>query len=254
MRAAIWRTSPDRLSFFTAASYAVGVRPVSAAAGDFRGDGMVGLAVVNAGSSTVSVLLGRGHGTFQPAVSYPAGFNVQGVAVGDFTGSGILDLAVANETGSGTVSVLLGNGDGTFKPPATYATGALPNSVAVGDFNGAGRPDVAVTNYVPGSNPGTVTALTNAGDWRRPPHRRPLSNPVPVQVLVVGPTTTAPVLPAPALFTPPVGQAPAPTPTSKAAVKEVVATSESILPALRLRDTMLASVDGPLSDPLTAGA
>src|SRR5207249_8489811 len=106
------------------------------AVGDFNGDGKPDLAAV--GSANVSILLGKGDGTFQAPVSYGAGTNPVSVAVGDFNGDGKLDLAVANEglkampTDSRcSVSVLLGNGDGTFQRAVSYAAGWYPFCVAV---------------------------------------------------------------------------------------------------------------------------
>jgi hypothetical protein len=140
------------------------------AVGDFNGDGVLDLAVVNGGDSSgrgrgVSVLLGHGDGTFGPAVTYAAGNFPQAVAVGDFNGDGVPDLAVANY-GSDTVSVLLGQGDGTFRPATNYFVGFDPISVAVGDFNGDGILDLAVANQ--GSSPdyadGNVSVLLGQGD------------------------------------------------------------------------------------------
>jgi hypothetical protein len=73
-----------------------GFEPYGVAAGDFNGDRISDLAVANYNSNTVSVLLGKGDGSFQPAVSYPVGSNPESVAVGDSNGDGIPDLAVAN--------------------------------------------------------------------------------------------------------------------------------------------------------------
>ena len=50
--------------------------------------------VANEGTGAVSVLLGKGDGTFQPAKDYPAGSCAQVPIVGDFNGDGKLDLAV----------------------------------------------------------------------------------------------------------------------------------------------------------------
>jgi hypothetical protein len=46
-----------------------GVRCVTLS-GDFNGDGTADVAVANFGSNTVSILLGKGDGTFQPAQSW----------------------------------------------------------------------------------------------------------------------------------------------------------------------------------------
>src|SRR6266513_1526358 len=108
--------------FGTAANYPVGSAPPSVAVGDFNGDGKLDLASANVGSSTVSILLNNGNGTFAPAVSYttntnpnfPTGPNF--IAVGDFNRDGKLDLATADYS-LGTVSILIGNGDGTFGAP-----------------------------------------------------------------------------------------------------------------------------------------
>ena len=83
------------------------------ALGDFNGDGKADLAVANSGSLNVSVLLGKGDGTFAAAANYPAGNAPYSIAVGDLNGDGTTDLAIT-EDGDNTVTVLLGNGDGTF--------------------------------------------------------------------------------------------------------------------------------------------
>src|SRR5204863_10215991 len=112
--------------------------------------------VANLGSGDVSVLLGKGDGTFRVAVSYPVGPELWSVAVGDFNGDGRPDLAVANSVAD-VVSVLLGNGDGTFQDAANYRTGNGPVSVHVSDFDGDGKPDLAVASR----NSDTVSVLLN---------------------------------------------------------------------------------------------
>ncbi len=127
----------------------------SVIAADFNEDGNMDLAVTDSSTvpGTVSILLGKGDGTFQPAVDYPTAAKALSVTAGDFNGDGKLDLAVS--ASSGFVSVLLGKGDGTFQPHVDYATGAYPSSMTVGDFNGDGKLDLATTNY----NAGTVSLL-----------------------------------------------------------------------------------------------
>jgi len=152
-------------TFRALVNYATGNSPNSIGVGDFNRDGKLDLAVANIGAgngvSSVSVLLGRGDGTFRPAINYSAGSFPQSVAVGDFNGDGKLDLAVAS-FGSG-VSILLGNGDGTFKSPANYGESG-PTSVAVGDFNGDGKLDLAVANLVTNSGLSNVRVLLGNGN------------------------------------------------------------------------------------------
>jgi len=93
---------------FRAASaiQATGSQPASIAVGDFNGDGIPDLAVVNTGSDTVTILLGNGDGTFTHSSNSPeTGDFPSFVAIGDFNGDGIPDLAVAN-WGGNTVSIL----------------------------------------------------------------------------------------------------------------------------------------------------
>jgi len=125
-----------------------GVGPDGIAAADLNKDGKVDLVVANNNfqqTSTVSVLLGKGDGTFKPTVNYPVGAGPAGIAIADFNGDGTPDIAVAN-TASATVRILYGKGNGTFKPARNlnYASGSLPIDVAAADFNGDGAPDLAV--------------------------------------------------------------------------------------------------------------
>jgi hypothetical protein len=144
-------------SFLPPVSYPAGSTPQAVTTADVNGDGKLDLVTANAGSNTVSVLLGNGNGTFQAAKTYGVGSAPNSVAVGDFNRDGKLDLVTANDQDN-TVSVLLGNGDGTFQPAKNYATGQSPVSVAVGDFNG--KLDIVTANY--GDN--TVSVLLGNGD------------------------------------------------------------------------------------------
>ena len=156
-------------------TYAVGTDPLAIVAGDFTNNGRLDLAVANGGSfdtngnpipgtSSMSVLLGNGDGTFQPQVVYAVGSYPDAIAAGDFTGDGHVDLAVANQGSPpnyhGTVSILLGNSDGTFQPQVPYAVGSFPNAIVAGYFTGDGRTDLAVTN----ENDDTVSVLLGNGD------------------------------------------------------------------------------------------
>src|SRR5215207_9828280 len=80
------------LSFAPAVSYPTGSNPQGIVTADLNGDGKLDLATANAGSKTVSVLLGNGNGTFQPRVDTSlAGTEPLALAVGDLGGDGKMD-------------------------------------------------------------------------------------------------------------------------------------------------------------------
>jgi hypothetical protein len=136
------RTLLSGVSFSTPASYPVGLVPFAIATGDLNGDGKPDLVVPNQSSNTVSVLLGKGDGTFQTAMNFAGAGAPRSVAIGDFNGDGKPDLVVPNVNGGNIV--LLGNGDGTFRAGQTFATNGGGYSVVAGDFNGDHKLDIAV--------------------------------------------------------------------------------------------------------------
>jgi hypothetical protein len=169
-----------------------GTNPESLAVGDLNGDGAPDLAVANAGSGNVTVLLGNGAGRFaQPAGSpFSSGSVSRSVAIGDLSGDGRLDLAVANN-GSNNVTVLLNTTtsapDGTacedgngctvgetcrsfvceapvsLAPAGVATTRSHPYSIAIGDVNGDTFVDFAVPND--GSNNVTILLGNGSGGF-----------------------------------------------------------------------------------------
>jgi len=131
---------------------------------DFNGDGILDIAAFSAYScsdstDSVTVLLGKGDGSFNLAGSYPAGQCAQSLVTGDFNGDGKIDLALTvNQTSTlsgnyyyyaGSVGILLGNGDGTFQQVRTTAGQTGISALAAGDFTGHGRLDLAAIPYPP---------------------------------------------------------------------------------------------------------
>ena len=146
-------------SFAGQVTYSTGSKPTSVTLGDVNGDGRLDLIIANFDSSTASVLLGNGNGTFQAKTDFVTGANPQSVTLGDVNGDGKLDLITANYS-SANVSVLLGNGDGTFGAKTDFRTGTNPSSVKLGDVNGDGTLDIVTANR--GSN--NVSVLLGTGD------------------------------------------------------------------------------------------
>ncbi len=129
-----------------------------AVAGDFNGDGISDLAVVNAtglpafsSGESVTILLGHPDGELTMAPGSPVELYSGGmfasdgaIAAGDFTNDGHLDLAVVDGIHD-TISILLGDGTGRFRlsgAPIPFS-GGEPSDIAVGDFTGDGHEDLA---------------------------------------------------------------------------------------------------------------
>jgi hypothetical protein len=108
-----------------------------------RSNGPLDIVTTNFGSSNVTVLLGKGDGTFGAPIHLNAGVGNDAAAIADFDNDGTPDILVTNfETD--TVTLLPGNGHGTFRAPVQLATGTSPFAMAVGHFDGHNLPEVAV--------------------------------------------------------------------------------------------------------------
>jgi hypothetical protein len=138
---------------------------------DLNGDQIADLAVANRANSfnptrTVSILLGKGNGTFFEAAQRDTSANVEtgfqgaeSIAIEDLNGDQIADLAVA---GPFDVAILLGAGDGTFGAATHLATGSYPRFVVIEDLNGDQIADLVIARYDPG--PDYVSVLLGIGD------------------------------------------------------------------------------------------
>ena len=150
-------------SFAPAANYATGNNPRAVTTGHFNGDQFEDVAVANHSSGSVSVLMGKGDGTFTAATNYalpPVG-SPTAVAAGDLNGDGQTDLAVTTD-GNDYLKILFNNGNGTFSAPVNYPChiqGCGPSDVAIFDMDGDRDADLAVANWYHDS----VTTYRNNG-------------------------------------------------------------------------------------------
>jgi uncharacterized repeat protein (TIGR01451 family) len=146
-----------------------GVRSMGLAVGNFNGDAIADVAVVNAQETpsttagTVMTWLGNPAATdtfasASPAQTLTAQHGATDVEFADFNG-GVADLAVSNEL-SGSISFFAGNGTG-FNAPVNNAAGAAVYFLDSAQLNAGTNRDLVAT--VSNSNPSTVRTLMGDG-------------------------------------------------------------------------------------------
>ena len=138
--------------------------PTSAVSGDFDADGKLDLATANIYGG-VTILLGRGDGSFAPPRNYATHLEsmepVSGfVTAADLDQNGTLDLVVSAE--SPFLSILWGAGDGTFDSSDAYAFYTDVTAVVLGDFDADTRPDITVATQ-PRNGDTELQFLRNTG-------------------------------------------------------------------------------------------
>src|ERR1700733_16127989 len=79
-------STPPPVSFVSPQSPIVQTEPYSSTVGDFNRDGILDIAVTNYASNSVSLLFGRGNGTFWPAIEMAAGVTPTGIVASDLNG------------------------------------------------------------------------------------------------------------------------------------------------------------------------
>ena len=124
-------------------TFGVGQSPISIVAADFNQDGQIDLAVANSASHDISVLFGRGDGTFEPELRMAVGEEPRFINAADLNRDTYPDLLVVHQA-SEDLWVLMGAADGAFHEARRYVIGGSPRHVATADIDGDGFLDVVV--------------------------------------------------------------------------------------------------------------
>ncbi len=132
---------------YDAPTTAVGDAPTGLVVADFDDDGILDAATADFDSNTVTVLLGRGDGSFTRSQTLDTLGSASRVVAGDLNGDGAIDLVVS-EFGNNSIAVFLGNGDGTFGDATRIAGNGGPVGLALADLNGDGDLDLVTTNFL----------------------------------------------------------------------------------------------------------
>jgi hypothetical protein len=148
----------------------IGVQASPNEPGDFDNDGNPDAAAANVSDGTVSIVLGRGDGTFFPQQVVAVGGQPHGLAVLDADGDGDPDIATANTSGN-NVSLILNDGTGHFGPATSFDSGGNAEySLGAGDMDNDGIYDLVVgtrndqmIHVLKGNGNGTFTRVSGRG-------------------------------------------------------------------------------------------
>ncbi|MCX6273010.1 MAG: FG-GAP-like repeat-containing protein [Bacteroidetes bacterium] len=142
-------STPGNISFEPKIDMATGTVPIFISQGDFNGDHLPELVVVNDGAASVSMFRNTctsGAISFQPAVVYSTGSYPYTVAISDLTGDGKPEMAVTNYM-SNSVSLFTNTSTPatvSFATPVNISTSNHPRGDAIVDVDGDGQPDLII--------------------------------------------------------------------------------------------------------------
>jgi hypothetical protein len=150
--------------FHYGGTVATGGSVFGVATGDVNGDGKADAIVSNDdGDDHISLLLGKGNGTFKPETRIDDPDGPEGVVMAKLNGDARPDFAVANYDGN-AVQVFLQKAGGDFKAGDPLPAGPGSWLLRRTDLNGDGKADLVAGNYSTVSSADAVSVLLGNGD------------------------------------------------------------------------------------------
>jgi hypothetical protein len=150
-------------------STSAGGKPWNVAVADINLDGFLDLVTASDGSSAVSILTGKGDGTFNSFITVNTpGSQVGSVGLGDFNGDNVPDLVTSSAPNQNifilTNTTTVAGATPTFKAGTSYPMSNGPYYLTIGDFNRDGKLDIiAANNGAAVTGPPAVPAATAIG-------------------------------------------------------------------------------------------
>ena len=136
--------SPPPDFFYKFNTIPVGQGPSHLLTLDLNQDGEADIVSANAKNSTLSVLFGKGDGTFRAPLNIAVPMEPTYLASADLNNDGLPDIVV-NYRRSDHFVTILGKGNSSFQFPRKHSTGRVPLALIPGDFNKDGHVDIIVT-------------------------------------------------------------------------------------------------------------
>jgi hypothetical protein len=136
-------------TFLNGLAQATGSSPQGILLADFNNDERADLAVANRNDNSVTVMIGKGDGTFAAPITLVTVPAPALLVRGDVNRDGNADLVVS--TTSGSLQVFYGDGVGGFSagPISSLSELGTISALAIGDFNGDGIQDLVVSQPYP---------------------------------------------------------------------------------------------------------
>ncbi|WP_181898341.1 FG-GAP repeat domain-containing protein [Alteromonas aestuariivivens] len=148
--------------FLPGVEYPTGLSPAAIDVADIDDDGDLDMAVSNAESDTVTVLINDGIGQFNSSRTYglAGGENARDIKFLDWDRDGHEDIFVINNLGSVYLTLLVNNGSGDFTRITPVPIGRFSVAGAPADFDADGATDLAISSL----GEDTVHVLLSDGD------------------------------------------------------------------------------------------